>query len=72
MRQRDHVLNMRHIGHSEAGGRGDGMQIMDHRGYGYPGHPFSGGFSVFDLCDPKKPGEARFFPAPANTGNLHL
>ena len=50
MRQPDHVLNMRHIGHSEAGGRGDGMQIMNHRGHGYPGHRGGAMLKATPIC----------------------
>ena len=38
--------NMRLVGHSDQGGKSDGVQIMVHRGYAYIGHIFSKGFSV--------------------------
>ncbi len=72
MRSPDFARNMRFVGHSDVAGRGDGMQIMLHRGHAYLGHPFSGGFSIVDLRDPRHPGEVRFIPAPPNTWNLHL
>ena len=37
---------MRLVGHSDQGGKSDGVQIMVHRGYAYIGHIFSKGFSV--------------------------
>ena len=48
----DHARNMRLIGHSDQGGRPDGVQVMVHRGFAYVGHMFSKGFSVIDhvLC----------------------
>ncbi len=46
---------MRLIGHSDQGGRPDGVQIMVHRGYAYIGHMFSKGFSVVDVRDAKRP-----------------
>ena len=47
--------NMRLVGHSDQGGRCDGVQIMVHRGYAYVGHIFSKGFSVIDVRDPAEP-----------------
>ena len=47
--------NMRLVGHSDQGGRCDGVQIMVHRGYAYIGHIFSKGFSVVDVRDPAHP-----------------
>ena len=36
------------VGHSDMGGRGDGVQVMVHRGYAYVGHGYSNGnFDVF-------------------------
>ena len=51
----DHARNMRLIGHSDQGGRSDGVQIMVHRGHAYVGHMFSKGFSIVDVRDPKHP-----------------
>jgi hypothetical protein len=64
--------NMKLIGHSDQGGRGDGLQVMVHRGYAYIGHPWSGGFSVIDVRDPRDPRPAAFVPAPQNTWHIHL
>jgi hypothetical protein len=46
---------MRLIGHSDQGGRPDGVQLMVHRGFAYIGHMFSKGFSVVDVRDPTRP-----------------
>ena len=67
-----HARNMRLIGHTDQGGRPDGVQLMVHRGFGYVGHIFSKGFSVIDLRDPAHPQPVAFVPAPPNTWNLHL
>jgi hypothetical protein len=67
-----HARNMRLIGHSDQGGRADGVQLMVHRGYGYVGHMFSKGFSALDLRDPRAPKPAAYIAAPPNTWNIHL
>jgi hypothetical protein len=70
--QRDYAKNMRLIGHSDQGGRPDGVQLMVHNGYAYIGHMFSKGFSVVDVRDPKNPRPVTYVPAPPNTWNIHL
>ena len=67
-----HARNMRLLAQCDQGGRPDGVQIMVHRGYGYVGHIFSGGFSVIDLRDPLNPRPVAHIPAPPNTWCLHL
>lgn len=62
----------RQIGHSDQGGRPDAMQLQYYRKHVYVGHLFSGGFSVIDVRDPARPAAVGFFPAPANTWNIHL
>jgi hypothetical protein len=68
----DFAHNMRLIGHSDQGGRADGVQLMVHRGYAYIGHMFSKGFSVVDVRDPHSPKAVAYLPAAANTWNIHL
>jgi len=68
----DHARNMSIIGHSDQGGRPDGVQIMVHRGYAFVGHMFSKGFSVIDVRDPKNPRPVNYFAAPPGTWNIHL
>jgi hypothetical protein len=68
----DYVRNMRLIGHSDQGGRPDGVQLMVHRGFAYIGHMFSKGFSVVDVRDPSRPVAANYIAAPPNTWNIHL
>jgi hypothetical protein len=63
---------MRLIGHTDQGGRPDGVQLMVHRGFAYIGHMFSKGFSVVDVRDARNPKPVRYFPAPPMTWNIHL
>jgi hypothetical protein len=64
--------NVKFISHSDQGGRGDGVQIMVHRGYAYIGHGYSNGISVIDVRDPKNPRPVAFMPCPPNTRAIHL
>ncbi|EHS52654.1 hypothetical protein PDO_1414 [Rhizobium sp. PDO1-076] len=67
-----YARNMKLIGHSDIGGRGDGLQLMVHRGHAYVAHPWSQGFSIIDVRDPKHPQTVNYVAAPANTWNIHL
>jgi hypothetical protein len=68
----DYAKNMTLIGHSDQGGRPDGVQLMVNKGYAFTGHMFSKGFSVIDVRDPRDPKPVKYVPAPANTWNIHL
>ena len=68
----DYARNMRIVGHTDQGGRPDGVQVMVHRGFAYVGHMFSKGFSVIDVRDPKNPRAVNYLAAPPNTWNIHL
>jgi hypothetical protein len=68
----DYARNMHLIGHSDQGGRPDGVQLMVHRGFAYVGHMFSKGFSVLDVRDPSNPRAINYIAAPPNTWNIHL
>lgn len=68
----DHARNMKLIGHSDQGGRPDGVQLMVNKGFAFTGHMFSKGFSVIDVRDPRNPKPAAYVPAPQNTWNIHL
>ena len=70
--QPDYAHKMRIIGHSDEGGRPDGMQLMVHRGHAFVAHMFSGGFSVLDVRDARNPRTVAFVPAPPNTWTIHL
>ena len=68
----DYCKNMTLIGHSDQGGRFDGVQLMVNKGYAIVGHMFSDGFSVIDVRDPRNPKPVNYVPAPENTWNIHL
>src|SRR6476469_2499162 len=64
--------NIKFISHCDQGGRGDGVQVMVHRGYAYIGHGFSDGITVIDVRDPKHPKTVNFIACPPNTRAHHL
>jgi hypothetical protein len=68
----DHAHKMRLIGHSDQGGRPDGVQLMVNKGHAFIGHMFSNGFSVVDVTNPREPKPVHYEPAPPNTWNIHL
>ncbi len=68
----EYSRNMRLIGHSDQGGRPDGVQLMVHRGFAYIGHMVSQGFSVVDVRDPTRPTTVNYIAAPPGTWNVHL
>ncbi len=64
--------NLRVIGHSDMGGRPDGVQVMLHAGHAYVGHMFSDGFSVLDVREPRAPCTVGFVACPPNTRSHHI
>ncbi len=68
----DYVKNMKLIGHTDQGGRPDGVQLMINKSYAFVGHMFSKGFSVIDVRDPRKPKPVKYMPAPPNTWTIHV
>jgi hypothetical protein len=68
----DYVRNMKLIGHTDQGGRPDGVQLMINKGYAFVGHMFSKGFSVIDVRNPREPKPVKYIPAPQNTWMIHL
>lgn len=64
--------NIKFVSHSDQGGRGDGVQIMVHRGYAYVGHGYSNGITVIDVRDIKHPKAVEFIACPKNTRAIHL
>jgi hypothetical protein len=68
----DFARNMTLIGHTDQGGRPDGVQLMVNKGFAYIGHMFSKGFSVVDVRDPRNPRPVEYIPAAHNTWNIHL
>lgn len=68
----DYARSLRLIGHSDQGGRADGVQLMLNKGHIFVGHMFSKGFSVIDVRDPRAPRPVNYIQAPAGTWNIHL
>ena len=68
----DYARAMRIVGHTDQGGRPDGVQVMVHRGHAYVGHMFSKGFSVIDVTDARNPKQVNYLAAPPNTWTIHL
>lgn len=61
------------IGHSDLGGRPDGVQVMVNRGYAYVGHPFSGGgATVVDVRNPRAPRPVNFLAVHPRSWSLHF
>ncbi len=68
----DYARNMTLIGHTDQGGRPDGVQVMVNKGHAFVGHMFSKGFSVIDVRNPRDPRPVKYVPAPPNTWTIHL
>ncbi len=60
------------LGHTDQGGRPDGVQVMVSAGHAYVGHMFSDGITVIDVADPRKPRPVQFIACPANTRASHI
>jgi len=63
---------IRFVSHSDMGGRGDGVQVMVHRGFAYVGHGFSNGITTLDVRDAKNPKVVDFIACAPGTRALHL
>src|SRR5260370_40292529 len=64
--------NSEFVGHSEQAGRGDGVQVMVHKGYAYVGTRVSRGVNVTDVRDPRNPNPVNFLPIHKNSWCMHL
>ncbi len=64
--------NIEFIGHTDQGGKGDGVQVMVDRGYAYIGTRVSGGVMVTDVRDPRAPKPVQLLPVHPNSVCLHL
>ncbi len=60
------------LGHTDQGGRGDGVQVMVDRGYAYVGTRVSRGIMVTDVRDPRNPRPVNFLPIHRNSWSMHL
>lgn len=68
----DSSLRFRTVGHSDQGGRPDGVQVMVNKGHAIVGHVFSGGITVIDATDPRKMRPVNFIATPPNTWSIHV
>lgn len=64
--------NVRFVGHTDQGGRGDGVQVMVSRGHAYIGTRVSRGVMVTDVRDPRNPKPVNFAPIHPNSWCMHL
>jgi hypothetical protein len=64
--------NISFVGHTNQGGRGDGVQVMVNRGYAYVGTRVSRGVMVTDVGDPRNPKPVNFAPVHPNSWCMHL
>ena len=64
--------NIQFVGHTDQNGRGDGVQVIVHKGHAFIGHMFSDGFTITDVSDPRQPRPVNFVAAPPNSRALHL
>src|SRR6202790_5689746 len=64
--------NIEFVGHTDQGGRGDGVQVMVARGHAYIGTRVSRGVMVTDVRDPRNPKPVNFVPTHPNSVSMHL
>jgi hypothetical protein len=63
---------IRLLGHTDQGGRPDGVQVMVAKGHAYVGHMFADGIGVIDVADPRAPKPVNFIACPPNTRASHI
>ena len=63
---------IRHLSHSDQGGRPDGVQVMVNRRHVYVGHMFNDGVTVLDATNPRQLKTAGFYTAGAGTRTNNL
>src|SRR3984885_13823859 len=64
--------NIEFVGHTDQGGRGDGVQAMVNRGHAYVGTRVSRGVMVTRGRDPRRPKPVNFGPRLPNSRVMHL
>jgi len=64
--------NIEFVGHTDQGGRGDGIQVMVNRGHAYIGTRVSRGVMVTDVRDPRNPKPVNFVSTHPNSVSMHL
>jgi hypothetical protein len=68
----DNARNISFVGHTDQGGRGDGVQVMVNRGHAYVGTRVSRGVMVTDVRDPRHPKPVNFLPVHPKSWCMHL
>jgi hypothetical protein len=66
------AARLRLLGHTDQGGRPDGVQVMVAKDHAYVGHMFSDGITVIDVDDPRVPKPVNFIACPLNTRASHI
>ena len=64
--------NVEFVGHTDQGGRGDGVQVMVARGHAYVGTRVNRGVMVTDVRDPRHPKPVNFVSMHPKSGSMHL
>src|ERR1700728_3623484 len=64
--------NIEFVGHTDQGGRGDGVQGMVSGGNAYVGTRVSRGIMVTDVRDPRDPKPVNFVVTHPNSVSMHL
>src|SRR5258708_6847139 len=70
--QHEGARNIEFVGHTDQGGRGDGVQVMVARGHAYVGTRVSRGVMVTDVRDPRNPKPVNFVPTHPKSVSMHL
>ncbi len=66
------AVRIRHLGHTDQGGRPDGVQVMVARGHAYVGHMLSDGITIIDVGDPRAPKPVNFIACPPALRSNHI
>ena len=64
--------NIEFLGHTDQGGRGDGVQVMVAHGHAYIGTRVRRGVMVTDVRDPRNPKPVNFLAMHPNSVSMHL
>jgi hypothetical protein len=72
MIQDEGARNIAFVGHTDQGGRGDGVQVMVANGHAYIGTRVSRGIMVTDVRDPRNPKPVNFAPIHPASWCMHL
>ena len=64
--------NISFVGHTDQGGKGDGVQVMVNRGHAYIGTRVSRCITVTDVRDPRNPKPVNYVPIHPNSWCMHL